>query len=98
MNIYEEAFKKAVSGVYNKLKKIEKEQEKTNHLIEEFKKDRVNHIEILAIFVAIFAFLSVEFQILKSVTDILRIAGLSVIIFSGILFLLLIYLLLLISG
>jgi len=50
---------------------------------EELKTDKHSLIAILGMFVAIFTFVSVEIQILKSVTDVLRIAGLSLIMISS---------------
>lgn len=86
INKQEEALAKYFKFATEEITTLKKEQEKTNELIQELRKDKHNLIEILAIFVGIFTFLSVEIQILKSVTDFLRIAGLSIIIFAGLLF------------
>lgn len=60
--------------------------------VENIKKDKIDLVSLLGIFIAIFTFFSIEIQILKSVSSLLGIAGLSSIMFSGIiLFIVLIY-------
>ncbi|CZG80396.1 hypothetical protein SDA22_07295 [Legionella pneumophila serogroup 1] len=83
---HDEVIKTLSNYITQEIKKIHNEQKQTAKLIEEFKKDKHNLIEILGIFVGIFTFLSIEIQILRNVTDFLRIAGLSIISFSGLIF------------
>lgn len=70
----------------NKQNELESGQKETKELMRELKQDKHSLIGILTIFVAIFTFLSIELQILKSVTDYLRLAGLSIIILASLLF------------
>ncbi|HAT8267598.1 TPA: hypothetical protein JBI63_11475 [Legionella pneumophila] len=83
---HDEVIKTLSNYITQEIKKIHDNQKQTTKLIEEFKKDKHNLIEILGIFVGIFTFLSIEIQILRNVTDFLRIAGLSIISFSGLIF------------
>lgn len=76
--------------IQKNLEKTGENLKKTREEIEKWKDDKVNLIEILGIFVAIFTFVSVEIQILKGVTDYLRVAGLSILLFSGLSFFLLV--------
>ncbi|HDO8716220.1 TPA: hypothetical protein P5N18_003071, partial [Legionella pneumophila] len=83
---FSKVFSQLVRDSTDKISKIEVEQRNTQDLIDELRRDKHNLIEVMGIFVGIFTFLSIEIQILKTVTDFLRIAGLSIITFSGITF------------
>jgi hypothetical protein len=79
-----------ISSLQEEYGKIENKQNQIDNELERWRDDKVNLIEIVGIFVAIFTFVSVEIQILRGVTDYLRVAGLSVLLFSGLSFFLLV--------
>ena len=79
------AIKTQNEKVENIKKNINDLKEETEKQKEETEKQKYLSIELLTIFVSIFTFISVEIQIMKYVDDYLRIAGLSLIFFSGLL-------------
>lgn len=76
----------ATKEVYTQQEKLGKTQNEINTEFENIKNDKFRLVEILGIFVAIFTFVSIEIQILRVATDFLRLAGLTVIIFSALSF------------
>lgn len=66
----------------NQQKDIKEGQDKIKNLLDEFKTDKQYVIGILGVLVSIFTFVSFDIQILKSVTDYLTLAGLSIVLFA----------------
>ena len=74
------AFEKKLKISENRTKDLTKDLAKQTKNLET---EKTNLIEVVGVFVAIFTFISVEIKILNQATDFLRIAGLSILLFSG---------------
>ncbi len=75
-----------LSEINTKQNNLDKQQKEMVREMERWKDDKVNLIEIVGIFVAIFTFISVQVQVFKGVTGFSRVAGLIILFFSGITF------------
>lgn len=90
---YSNAIDEALNNIYSEIGNFETISQKSQNEINILKRDKIELISLLGIFVSIFTFVSVEIRILQTVNNIFQIAGLTIIMFSGIiLFALLIHL------
>jgi hypothetical protein len=72
-----------------KYKKLGDDSIKIKEELDNLKKEKISIVSIIGVFVAIFTFISIEIQVLRYVTDFLRITGLTLIFLGGIILLVL---------
>lgn len=90
-NQYKKDIDEMAKGVENKIKESKREaKESEKEIRKEIDNSKLSVIETLGIFVALFTFISVEFQILKNTTSIFSMLGLSFVMLGSLVFFVLI--------